>query len=139
MIEALDGTQVELTTGDELLCSGTSVMSKSIICYNKLTGIRGDAAEISHVAKYVDGDVFEATTFNKWCNKKGYQSNPFRDWIEHYNGRVWVRQISGIEIDVPKYFQSAYGLLGTPYENGISGVLELILVAWGLKWNVLRN
>ena len=138
-IKTVDGECLELRTGDEFLCSGTGRLSKSIIWYNKLTGIKDDAAEISHVAKFVQGDVFEATTRNKWANKRGYQSNPFPEWLNHYRGRVWVRQLSGMDIDEFKYFQAAYGLLGTPYENGIPGLLELLFVAWGLKWHVLKN
>ena len=126
-IETLDGEAIELRTGDELLCSGTGPLSKLIIWFNELAGIMGPPAELSHVAKFISGDVFEATTLNKWCLKKGYQSNPFPVWLQNYPGRVWVRQLTGVDIDEFKYFQTAYGLLGTPYENGIPGFIELLM------------
>jgi len=144
IIKALDGLELELQTGDELLCSGTGRLSKVIIFYNRLCGVGGEAAELSHVAKYIqgylhDGSVFEATTLNKWCNKKGYQHNLFSEWLSNYAGRVWVRQVQGCDITDAEYCTRALGLLGTPYENGVPGILELVFVDWALKWRVLKN
>ena len=132
-MKTLDGETIELKTGDELLCSGTGPLSKAIIRYNKVMGNTGESAEISHVAKYIKGEVFEATTMNKWCNKKGYQSNPFPEWLKNYAGRVWVRQTLEVDIDEVSYFKTAYSLLGTPYEHGIPGALELLLTKIAIK------
>lgn len=133
---ALDGTEITLRTGDELLCSGKGRLSRLIIQYNMLAGAQGGAIPISHVAKYVGGMVFEATTLNEWCGKKGYQKNPFYQWLDNYNGSVWVRQMQGVQIDETDYIIAASELIGTPYESGIPGVLELALtrVAVKLPW-----
>ena len=123
----------ELMTGDELLCKGNGKMSKAIIWYNGLMGVTGPAKQISHVAKYIDGMVFEATTLNKWCGKKGYQKNEFAEWLRNYDGSVWVRHLEDIQIDDTEYIIEASKLLGRPYENGIPGVLELLLTSVAVK------
>ena len=138
-IYTTDMQEIELKTGDELLCSGRSRMSKAIIWYNKLMGMTGPAAEISHVAKYIDGMVFEATTYNKWCNKKGYQRNRFQDWYDNYDGKIWVRQTEGCEIDETQYQINASNMLSTPYESGIPGIAELLLTFVAVKWKLLRE
>ena len=128
-----DGPMIALQTGDELLCSGRGRLSNLIAFYSKLAGIKGPAAEITHVAKYINGLVYEATTLNKWCGKKGYQANPLEDWLSRYDGRVWVRQVHDCGIDEYTYQQHADADLGTPYENGIPGFLELVLTSVALK------
>jgi hypothetical protein len=139
IIETIEGEAIKLHTGDEILCAGTGHLSKLIQWYNRLMGAKGEAAEISHVAKFICGEVFEATTLNKWCLKSGYQSNPFDEWLQNYTGSVWVRQLSGADIDEEKYFKAAYGLLGTPYEHGIPGLLELLLTSVATKIPFLKK
>jgi hypothetical protein len=130
------GKSIKLQTGDELLCSGSGRMSKAIIWYNKLMGVRGDAQQLSHVAKYIRGNVFEATTLNEWCDKRGYQYNPFDLWLYNYPGKVWVRQTEGCDICESEYITHAVRLLGTPYESGIPGLIELMLTSAAIrtKW-----
>ena len=132
-LKALDGTDIDLRTGDELLCSGRSKMSRRIIMFNVASGAQNGAISISHVAKYVNGMVYEATTLNKWCDKKGYQANPFDFWLQNYNGSVWVRQTDGCDIDEARYQELAESDIGIPYEHGIPGVLELLLTTTALK------
>jgi len=139
IIETLEGEQIDLQTGNEILCSGTGHLSKLIIKYNKLMGIKGQAVELSHVAKFICGNVFEATTLNKWCNKKGYQMNPFADWLEHYSGKVWVRQTQGLFINESIYEKIAIGMLATPYESGIPGLLELLFTGIAAKTPGLKR
>ncbi|GAF96471.1 unnamed protein product, partial [marine sediment metagenome] len=65
-------------TGDIFLCSGEGPMSKGIIAYNKFCGVRGEAAEISHVAMGATYQrVWESTTENDWAGKKGTQVNSY--------------------------------------------------------------
>jgi len=138
-IYTTDMQEIELHTGDEILCSGRSRMSRAIIFYNKIMGMRGPAAEISHVAKFIDRQVFEATVLNKWCNKKGYQRNSFQEWYANYDGMIWIRQTEGCEIDETQYTIDACKMIGTPYESGIPGVMELLLTFVAVKWKLLRE
>jgi hypothetical protein len=94
---------------------------------------------MSHVAKFIRGEVFEATTLNAWCNKKGFQSNPYLSWIQYYTGRVWVRKTQDCGIDESAYYNAAYAMLGTPYESGIPGLLELTLTSLATKIPGLKD
>jgi hypothetical protein len=118
-----------LQSCDLLLCSGTSEMSQKIIWFNKLTGVKGEAAQISHGALCYPGQVFESTTLNKWADKSGVQTNPYQDWLDNYKGRVWVRRLDfarTLEFE-REYLKFITNNLGRPYENGIAGYGELLL------------
>jgi len=121
---------------DLLLCSGTGRLSRLIKRAQKYAGYTECEAQISHVA-VTSGrqDVFESTTLNKWCKRSGVQINPFGAWRANYNGKVWIRHIN-INIDVPLWEKAKdwqHSLLGTPYESGVSGLIEMarvLLPAW---------
>lgn len=116
--------------GNVLLCSGNGKLSKRIKWYNKKCGVVGFAAEVSHVALIAPGQqVFESTTFNAFCGKKGVQLNPFHDWLTAYNGRVWERRLylamPGSTL-TPMWLKMLE-LIGTKYDHGIPGWIELLL------------
>jgi hypothetical protein len=119
-----------LQTFDILLCSGTGSLSKKIIWFNKITGVKGEAAQVSHIALYCDGQVFESTSLNKWAdNKAGVQINPYSKWLDNYQGRVCVRRLEfprTYEFE-KKCMKFVIDNLGKPYENGIAGYGELLL------------
>ncbi len=117
-------------TLDLILCSGTSLMSRSIRRINKLMGKKGDAADISHVALRITTiclqQVFEATTRNRWADKKGVQINPYHKWLIHYSGSVYIRSLvlpESVNILPVRDVLKTY--IGTDYESGIPGLLEL--------------
>ena len=117
---------------DIILCSGTSPMSKKIRWFNKITGVKGPAADLSHVALYLrgfTGFVFESTTLNKWADKSGVQRNYFDVWLRHYKGRVWIRRFDfARDKDFEqKFYAFTEDHLGDPYESGIAGYGELLL------------
>jgi len=142
-----------MITGDLILCSGNGRLSKAIKTAQRIMP-RGrmlgrEACEISHVAMYVEGQVFEATTLNKWCGKKGVQMNPYEDWITHYDGRVWLVPLIGLPFgesfaglqrelnDDACMYMHAKRLCGMAYESGIPGALELLLA--GIEWRWFRS
>lgn len=141
-VRSVDGKQIALSSLDLLLCSGTAKESRLIIRYQRLMGAEGTAAEISHVAGIVESPYFEmprvaeATTLNKWANKSGFQINDFDRWLENYPGRVWVRQMMPEYTDPRRAYQEALRQVGTPYENGIPGFLELAFC--GIEWQWFR-
>lgn len=132
---------------DVLLCSGNGFLSKRIQRYNQLLGVHGPAAQISHVALVgpTADEVFEATTINAWAGKRGVQINRLSDWLRNYDGQVWRRPLIWPERFCGAYrewlIQSAIDrmrrLVGTPYENGIPGALELALC--GIEWKWFRS
>jgi hypothetical protein len=137
-----------MKTGDIILCSGTGPLSQLIIKYNRVVmKMTGPAAEISHVAMIGprDTEVFEATTLNKWCNKKGVQINDFEEWLFYYPGRVWIREscILGTGESAMDSITSVMRirmqaemckLIGKSYESGIPGALELAFVGLDIPW-----
>lgn len=132
-----------MRTGDIILCSGNGFLSRRIIGYNKkILHMTGTAAELSHVAMIgpTDGDVFEATTVNSWADggqgKRGVQANPFLSWIHNYDGIVWIReQNHNLTGAMRVRMQSRMcQLIGTPYEHGIPGLLELTLAGIRIPW-----
>jgi len=128
-----------MNTGDILLCSGNSFLSRRIITYNKVVmGMTGLAAELSHVAMVgaSPAGVFEATTLNKWCGKKGVQINDFNLWYWNYPGRIWIREGKDtITLAMRALMVSRMNqLVGTKYEHGIPGVLELALAGFKIPW-----
>lgn len=131
--------------GDILLCSGNSWMSNQIKRTQKLfCRMDGrdlkkmkEAVEISHIAMATSLNVFEATTLNKWCGKRGVQENPYSKWIENYNGRVWVRRLSSCEDVRLAILEAVTANLGRKYENGIPGFFELLLA--GISWDCFND
>jgi len=114
-----------------LLCSGNGRLSRTIRVANYLTGVRGPACKISHVAMRFGqkGEcVFESTTMNKWAikdgqPKTGVQINHYDKWLENYNGKVWER---ATDVSYKLLEKPIMDILGTPYESGIPGLLELL-------------
>lgn len=125
------GKNMKKNTCDILLCSGTGLMSRSIIRVNKLMGKKGDAAEISHVALFLESSylryVTEATMFNKWAGKRGVQINAFHKWLLHYAGKVFILHLAltnPVAFAVVRMILEPY-LARKDYESGIPGLLEL--------------
>jgi hypothetical protein len=93
---------------------------------------------ISHVAKVVEYKAFstepslhiyESTSLNKWAGKSGVQINPFQEWLDNYDGSVYVRKW-GFVRDIDYFFDDDTFIRnheGLEYENGIPGGLELFL------------
>lgn len=145
-----DWRKLKLKSCDQILCSGTGSLSKKIIWFNKLTGVKNEAAEISHVAMFtfitpsmavtldlpfVGEAVLESTTLNKFSGKEGVQVNPMNEWLNHYAGSVWVRKLC---FERTLEFHSRYEdfmdvAINKPYESGIPGYLSLLLC--GLRLN----
>ena len=127
--------RMNLESLDQIVCSGNGKLSKKIKWFNRLTGIKGEAAEITHVGQVIGGRakrVFESTTLNKFSGKRGVQTNYFDKWLKYYNGRVWIRKIF-IEDEVSRaVYESSFKvfankLIGTDYESGIPALWELVL------------
>ncbi len=122
-----------LKSCDIILCSGNGSLSRKIRWFNRVTGVKGPAADLSHVAMYADivcnGAVFESTTLNEFSSKTGVQENEFSRWLRHYNGKVWVRKF---DFDRTLEFENQFRCfihnhLGDKYEHGIAGYAELLL------------
>jgi len=136
-----DYRDLGLQSLDLLVCSGEGKMSKAIRKFNHLTGVKGEAAELSHTARIYKGylcdklEVIESTTLNDWTNppKKGVQKNPFDLWLKNYNGVVWVIQLCFERTQ--EFYEKDYEFWNKhkndPYESGILGGAELLLC--GLK------
>jgi len=127
------------STGTLLLCSGNGKFSKTIRKYNKILGDVLPAADLSHIAMIVESpeglqSVTEATVINKWCDKRGVQTNLYSEWLEHYDGRVWERKIKYIpsSLFVTRMWMWIAYYKDFPYESGIPGIIELALA--GVEW-----
>jgi len=172
MNKIIDYRTLNLNSLDVLLCSGNGKLSEHIKWLQRLKGIDSPAANVSHAAAvikwpfkaindiacgnkglaglacYFDNDdlyVTETTTLNKWAGKKGLQTNGFGDWLENYNGEVYVRKL---DFERTEGFQNK--LIGfiiqhlkdpkaSKYENGIPGLLELFLCEIGIKTAILNT
>jgi len=157
----LDYRNIEINTCDILLCSGCGDLSKSIQCFQGLAGFQEPAKQISHIASVIKMDsfqlstlrsliterhggreyifndpnglyVFESTTYNKWCDKKGVQINPMQEFIKGYGGMVFVRKLTW-DINITKVIDFVSAHIDDNYENGISGFFELLFC--GLMWS----
>ena len=151
-----------LRSMDIILCSGRPWISRKIRWFNRITGVKGPAADISHVALVYRPElgvlkVFESTTMNKWAYKSGVQTNDLWRWLQNYPGRVWVRRLlvndelgvsnkptrfavrSFFRIDRFRDEVEAFinRHLGDDYESGILGLWELILC--GLRIHLFSN
>jgi hypothetical protein len=139
---------LSMLTGDLLLCSGNGAMSRRIAktqeLFAKVQGrpelIDSGATQMTHVAGIVfDNLVFESTTLNTWCGKKGVQINQFRPWLRNYDGKVWVRRVRHMVFSQSERLTyEAAKLTGTPYESGIPGALELLYSGIPNSWLARR-
>lgn len=132
MAKIYDWRTLNLQSLDLILCAGTSKMSRRIQTFQRLTGASKEFAKFSHVAGVFGCDGFyveESTTLNKWAGKSGVQRNPTREWLENYNGEVYVRKLDFHRS--PEYQTLDYNFwfqhCNDKYENGIPGALELFL------------
>ncbi|MFA5532715.1 MAG: hypothetical protein WDA13_03945 [Candidatus Shapirobacteria bacterium] len=80
--------------------------------------------------EWIDSDpndlyIFESTTHNKWCNKKGVQVNPMSEWLKNYNGKVYVRKLT-TDDKTAETTKFAIEHIDDKYENGIAGFFELL-------------
>jgi len=132
-----DYRELGLQSLDIVLCSGNSKMSNAIKTMQKLTGAKGEAAEISHIGGIFDAgkvnelEMQESTTCNNFEDGavKGVQCNNFDKWLDYYDGRVWVRKLDFIrdaDFDITD-LRFWYDHCDDPYESGIMGSLELLL------------
>ncbi len=135
--------RLNLRTCDQIICSGTAKLSKRIKWFNRLIGVKGEAAEITHTATIQTQCeipvVVESTTLNKWVGKEGVQRNILADWLPNYPGRVWVRRLIVERNQIFEYrFQHFYDdNEDKDYESGIPGALELLFA--GLRRNIASN
>jgi len=129
-----DWRKVTMQTADNLYCSGNDILPRAIKLANRANGIKGLAAEMTHVAKIVREDgrmwVFESTTKN-WNGKTGIQINYFEEWLKHYNGKVYHQSIirtAGLRADeMRRVFRIKRNeMYGLPYESGVGGLVELM-------------
>jgi len=160
-----DWKTLNLQSLDILLCSGNGKMSQQIMWLQRLRGLVAPSADISHVAfvlsmpmavaEVLDTSLSptglyacETTTLNSWPKppKKGLQVNDFEGWLENYNGKVWVRQISNQAIGrlyqkeimrfVVDHLRDPYA---QRYENGIPGLWDLFWCEFGFKKALLQS
>lgn len=127
-----DWRTLNLQSLDIILCSGNGSLSKKIQWFQRLMGAEPEAAMLSHVASVDDTiipAVMESTTLNKWADKTGVQINPLSEWLDNYDGRVWVRQLDFVRTVDFRHEDYRFWLKhkNDKYENGIPGYLELLL------------
>jgi len=137
MSEIYDYRELDLQSLDTILCAGNSRMSKAIYKMQKFAGATEEEARITHIAGVdklrgiSDLYVQESTTFNKWAGKSGVQINPFDEWLENYNGSVYVKKYDFTRTNEfqEKDFDFWWKHRNDPYESGIAGGFELFLCA----------
>ena len=128
--------KLNLESMDIILCAGNSRLSKRIKQFQRLTGVIGKVADLTHVAgisRYLANvgklQLQESTTLNKYNSKSGVQENNFERWLENYDGKVYVKQLL-FDRTSDFYFTDDYfwnDHKDEPYENGIPGGIELLL------------
>jgi len=132
---------MKINTGDIILCSGNGFYSTRIKRFNRIVGVKGQAAEITHVAEIHDEhSLFEATTLNLYNDKSGVQINEFGEWLKNYDGKVWIRRrnfYSSAARATEWIRRKQLQLVGTPYEHGIPGAIELLLCI--PRWNLFNK
>jgi len=125
--------------GDLILCSGNSRMSDGIRAYQRVfcREVCNEARKLSHVAAVGltrSPTIYETTTYNQWCNKRGAQENFAQDFLDNYDGDVWLRELEiPLSTKVVLYRHAIYTSANMPYENGIPGTFELLLA--GIQWD----
>ena len=139
-----DWKTLDLQSMDLVLCAGNGKLSRKIQWFQRLVGADDEAANISHIAGVVrDGgriEVQESTTMNKWAGKRGVQSNPFDEWLEHYNGDVYIRRLTFKRTLTFRNDDLGFWTehQNDDYENGIPGYMELFLCGLRLHRFVRR-
>lgn len=146
-MDIVNWQDIDLHDCDIVLCAGRGKLSKAIMKFQKYTGAPKESRHITHIAgiqefgpdfKYVG--LQESTTINKWCGRKGVQINFFREWLAHYNGEVYIKQLlfdrtlTFKDIDMDFWDEHK----NDKYENGIPGALELLLCGLRLHRFVRR-
>ena len=135
-MDIVNWQELDLRDCDLVLCSGNGKLSKAIQKFQKYTGAPKKSRHISHVAgikRFGPADRYaglqESTTKNKWCGRKGVQINFFREWLEHYSGKVYIKQLNMCRDLTFKDFDNDFWdeHKNDKYENGIPGALELLL------------
>ena len=132
--EIVNWQDLNLQSMDLILCAGESGMSKRIRRFQWITGVWGDACDLSHVGairvnSYGHALIQESTSLNKWADKSGVQENLLHEWLPQYNGKVFVRKL---DFERTVEFNDADFLFwmnhkDDPYEHGIPGAVELLL------------
>ena len=132
---------MNINTGDIILCSGNGKLSQRIKWFNRVCRVKGQAAEITHVAEVHDEhSIFESTTLNYYNDKSGVQINEFGEWLKNYDGKVWIRRrnfYSSAARATEWIRRKQLQLVGTPYEHGIPGAIELLLCI--PRWNLFNK
>jgi len=161
-MELVNWKQLNLRSFCILLASGNTWAPQKIQWLQRMRGIQNPAATISHVAMIVEmppetAELFggkvdpyglyvtETTTLNKWCGKSGLQINGFVEWLENYEGSVYVRSVRCPELDgknrelIAYIFEHLTNPKTRVYENGIPGLLELLLCEFGIQKAILNT
>ena len=114
-------------------------MSDGIRAYQRVfcRDVCDEAHRLSHVAAVGltrSPTIYETTTYNQWCNKRGAQENFAQDFLDNYDGDVWLRELEiPLSTKVVLYRHAIYTSANMPYENGIPGTFELLLA--GIQWD----
>ncbi len=139
-----DWHSLNLQSYDIILCAGNGKMSRLIQHYNRVIGVDGEAATISHVAMYYHGAFlhagqrrplcFESTTLNKWAGKEGVQLNSFQKWLDNYDGKVYIRKLDfeRTAFHIKRLDSFTLSQIGMPYESGIPGKIELLFTGMSI-------
>jgi len=132
--------RAKMKIGDLILCAGNSRMSDGIRAYQRVfcRDVCDDAHRLSHVAAVGLSKlptIYETTTYNQWCDKCGAQENLAQDFLDNYDGDVWLREIERplSAREFLRYRRAVCASRDLPYENGIPGTLELLLA--GIEWD----
>lgn len=146
MEEIVDYKTLSLQRFDIILCSGNGKLSQHIKTFQRYTGAKEPAADISHVARIYKGyegqspRILEATTLNKFSGQEGVQMNAIDKWLPAYDGKVYVKQLLFRRVPIMLTRDSEFWLqhYRDKYEHGIPGVLELLLCGLRLNQHVKK-
>lgn len=126
---------LNLQSLDIIECEGRSKTSKRIQTFQRFTGASEEEAKISHIAGVCKSAfsqkllVQESTTLNPWAGKRGVQMNPFEQWLDNYNGEVYIKQLVFERTYRTEITDAAFWDVhkDDDYESGIPGGVELLL------------
>ena len=124
---------MKLRTGNVILAAGQQPAGRLICASNRIAGAKGQAAKITHGGvMYIyrlEPYIIETTSIS-WNGKKGFQINNYHEWLEHYKGPAWVREIDHrLDESVVARFIQKHKL--DKYENGFSGAMALLAAGMG--------